>query len=162
MTNQLKLINAINKSVFNVVMSEIIEHKYKPYMVVISEYVVGLPPNYSKDKTITFNIDPEAIGKWMDDDLNMYVEMRFNQIPRKITVPYGAVIGFVVMDGKEQKHIYYTNNHEFRSAELLKEMQDQLQGKSDKIILSPADDTAPSETEPTHTSNVVQFKPRAK
>lgn len=154
MSNQLKLINAINKSVFNAVMTSIIDSGYRPHIVAVTEYIDGLPQEYYKEKTITLNIHPEAIGSWSEDELSVHIQMRFNQIPRKVTVPYAAVIAMLVKDGRELIQHYNLNTHELRDTEIIKQLQEQLTGK----VFEPVPEPVAAES----ASNVIQFKPRAK
>lgn len=157
--NNIDFFNNINKRVFNAVMTSILDAGMRPFLVCLTNFVNGLPANMYSDKACILNIDPEAVGKYIEGDDSFEVEMRFGGKPHSILIKYAGVIMMRAMDGSSVFHTYKLNTHEFGNQEFFAHVQELLMtedntaNKETKFV-----DTAPSESEPSSVP-VASAKP---
>lgn len=145
--NNIDFFNNINKRVFNSVMTSIIDAGMRPFVVCITGFVEGLPPELYKQKVCVLNLSPDAIGEYIEGVDRFETKIRFNTVARDITIKYVGVVAMNAMEGSKQIHSYKLNSHEFVDNEFLKDIQ-----KSLTVI----ENSKESITNDTETSSVDQ------
>lgn len=154
--NNIQLFNNINKRVFDALYSSVIEAGLRPFVVCITSFVEGLPPELYKQNVCVLNLSPDAIGEYIEGVDRFETKIRFNTVARDITIKYVGVVAMNAMEGSKQIHSYKLNSHEFVDNDFLKDIQKTLTvtENTEKSIIeqvetSRSDESVASENKPS-------------
>lgn len=76
-----------------------LDNELTPHVVVNSQWPgTEVPEEYVQDGQIVLNIHPDATSALMMNDQNLVFQARFSGVPRKLVVPYGALLAIYAVE----------------------------------------------------------------
>lgn len=71
----------------------ILDNELTPHIVVEADWPgTEVPQEFVKDGQITLNVHPDALTGFQMGPLDLQFQARFNGVPRRIFIPYGALL----------------------------------------------------------------------